>query len=1202
VADWNPRANDLFLRAAEIDAPTSRQAFLDQECGGDALLREQVERLLCVSGKVGSFLDRPAQVPDFEAATVAHTPIAEGPGSVIGAYKLLQKIGEGGMGVVYMAEQQEPVRRKVALKIIKPGMDSAQVIARFEAERQALALMDHQNIAKVFDGGTTASGRPYFVMELVHGVPITRYCDSKRLTPRERLALFVPVCQAIQHAHHKGVIHRDIKPSNVLVTMYDDKPVPKVIDFGVAKAIEQRLTERTLFTQFGALVGTFEYMSPEQAEMNAIGVDTRSDVYSLGVLLYELLTGTTPLEGSRLRQAAFDELVRLIKEEDPPRPSARLSSSDTLEEIAEARRTEPARLSRLVRGEIDWIVMKCLEKDRSRRYDTASGLAKDIERYLADQPVEACPPSATYLLRKLARRYKKPLLAAAVIVGLLVAGVAVSTWQAVRATQAEGEALEQRDRATAAEHQATLKRLETEKAREELRRSLYASDLRLTQVAWDSGNMMHVFDLLDKQRPRASDADLRGFEWHYWNRLCRKQVSVLSLTNAGLMDTLSPDGSRVASDTALGSGASKEICLRLWDAATGQELPSLTPFPGESPTNTATAWFSGDARRLACVGYFRGTKTEFRVKVLETDTGRELLTIGGQTPRYPFPVLDDKGDRLALLMGPPDGKSDWKAAVWDVSARKELRTITLSSGEPDRWYQLALSPDGTRLAVLTAAPLGGDQATGDVRVWDVGSGQEKFRVPIASSLYGALQFNPDGQLLAMAGDKDTSLKLVDASSGKLLMELTGLHRINPFVGFSRDGERLASTTDDGQVMIWDIVPGQAGGSRPPLRVLKGTGAMLRGVAFSRDGRQLRGISTDNQILTWDLTQPDRKLMFREDGGRLAETAACSTRFAAVWHLPENKAVIKVWDETGKLLFSTAQTTGTNRRTSALILSPDGSRLAYSFLESSFGEGKRRVLLRMSVWDIASGRELYGNEANDRSDFRAGSFSADGRRLAYSQSAEFDLTRDMDSRLIVWDLDARKELLAVDATGFAFLCLSPDGKRLAAGLTPSFLDNQKGDLLIWDVATGKELVSRKGLPGHIGEPVWSADGTRLALRVEAGGYSEMHIVAAESGQDLQAPFKVPQRQAQHALSPDGRRLISSSWVMWRQDRGEIKMWDAASGRELLHLPIRGNGAFAFSPDGRRLHCISGPRDGAEVELQTWDATPLPEGEGERGEPR
>ena len=311
-------------------------------------------------------------------------PIAEHPGTVIGPYKLLQQIGEGGMGVVWMAEQTQPVQRKVALKVIKPGMDSRQVIARFEAERQALAMMDHVNIARVFDGGTTEAGRPYFVMELVHGVPITKYCDDNHLTPRERLELFVPVCQAIQHAHQKGIIHRDIKPSNVMVTLYDGKPVPKVIDFGVAKATEQKLTERTLFTQYGTMVGTLEYMSPEQAEMSALGVDTRSDIYSLGVLLYELLTGSTPLTHKRMKEAAYAEILRMIKEEEPPKPSTRLSDSgEALASISAQRHMEPAKLTKLVRGELDWIVMKTLEKDRNRRYETANGFAADVQRYLA---------------------------------------------------------------------------------------------------------------------------------------------------------------------------------------------------------------------------------------------------------------------------------------------------------------------------------------------------------------------------------------------------------------------------------------------------------------------------------------------------------------------------------------------------------------------------------------------------------------------------------------------------------------------------------------------------------------------------------------------------------------------------------------------------------------------------------------------------
>src|SRR5207249_3984537 len=358
-------------------------------------------------------------------------------GTVIGPYKLLQQIGEGGMGTVFMAEQTHPVQRKVALKLIKYGMDSRLVIARFEAERQALALMDHVNIARVFDAGTTASGRPYFVMELVHGVPITKYCDDNQLTPRQRLELFVPVCQAIQHAHQKGIIHRDIKPSNVMVTLYDGKPVPKVIDFGVAKAIEQKLTERTLFTQYGTMIGTLEYMSPEQAEMSALGVDTRSDIYSLGVLLYELLTGSTPLSHKRMKEAAYGEILRMIKEEEPPRPSTRLSDSgEALVSISAQRHMEPAKLTKLVRGELDWIVMKTLEKDRNRRYETANGFAADVQRYLDDEPVQACPPAAMYRFRKFARRNKGLLITVGLVLTALIVGTAVSIGQAIRATHA----------------------------------------------------------------------------------------------------------------------------------------------------------------------------------------------------------------------------------------------------------------------------------------------------------------------------------------------------------------------------------------------------------------------------------------------------------------------------------------------------------------------------------------------------------------------------------------------------------------------------------------------------------------------------------------------------------------------------------------------------------------------------------------------
>jgi len=416
----------IFEFARKIGSAEARQAYLQQVCGEDPELEQRIATLLRAYEESASFLESPPL--ELAISPAIDQPPQERLGTQIGPYKLLQVIGEGGMGVVYMAEQSGPMERRVALKIIKPGMDSRQVIARFEAERQALAMMDHPNIAKVFDASATDTGRPYVVMELVKGVPITQFCDDKHLTLKERLVLFVPVCQAIQHAHQKGIIHRDIKPTNVLVALYDEFPVPKVIDFGVAKATAQKLTEKTMFTGFGQLVGTLEYMSPEQAQFNQLDIDTRSDIYSLGVLLYELLTGTTPFEQSRLRTVAFDETLRIIREEEPPKPSTRLSSSDTLPTIAANRHTEPARLSKAVRGELDWIVMKALEKDRNRRYETVSGLAMDLRRFLLDEPVQACPPSPMYRFRKFAGRNKRILGTIAIVAIAFLLAVGSFGW------------------------------------------------------------------------------------------------------------------------------------------------------------------------------------------------------------------------------------------------------------------------------------------------------------------------------------------------------------------------------------------------------------------------------------------------------------------------------------------------------------------------------------------------------------------------------------------------------------------------------------------------------------------------------------------------------------------------------------------------------------------------------------------------------
>ncbi len=426
----------IFAAASELPPGDERRKFLDEACGGDTALRAEVEQLLNVEAAGAEYLKTAEATPSQEAATIIGGA-QEKSGELLGAYKLLEPIGEGGFGTVWVAEQQRPLRRRVALKILKPGMDSRQVLARFEAERQALAIMDHPNIATVHDGGVSVSGRPFFVMELVKGVPITEFCDQQHLPPRERLDLFLQVCHAVQHAHQKGIIHRDLKPSNILVAMHDTRPVVKVIDFGIAKALGQELTDQTLFTGLAQMIGTPLYMSPEQAGQSSLDVDTRSDIYSLGVLLYELLTGATPFARERFKEAAYDEIRRIIREEEPPKPSTRLSESkDSLPSISALRDTAPDRLTKLVRGELDWIVMKALEKDRSRRYETANGFALDVQRYLANEPVLACPPSTAYRLRKFVRRHRGSVTAASLILITLTGGIVGTTIAMARAGEA----------------------------------------------------------------------------------------------------------------------------------------------------------------------------------------------------------------------------------------------------------------------------------------------------------------------------------------------------------------------------------------------------------------------------------------------------------------------------------------------------------------------------------------------------------------------------------------------------------------------------------------------------------------------------------------------------------------------------------------------------------------------------------------------
>jgi serine/threonine protein kinase/tetratricopeptide (TPR) repeat protein len=528
-----PSPETIFAQAIDIAAAEERAAFLRQACGNNAQLHDEVEKLVRDHFRAGAFLQEPAA--GLAARTEAYTA-SERPGSVIGPYKLLEQIGEGGFGLVFLAEQTEPVRRKVALKILKPGMDTRQIVARFEAERQALAIMDHPHIARVFDGGATSSGRPYFVMELVKGVPITEYCDKNHLPPRERLELFVSVCQAVQHAHQKGIIHRDLKPSNVLVSRHDTTPMVKVIDFGVAKALGQELTDKTLFTGIAQMIGTPLYMSPEQAGMSDLDIDTRSDIYSLGVLLYELLTGTTPFSKEQFKQAGYDEIRRIIREEEPPKPSTRISTlGQAASTVCTRRQSDPRRLSQLVRGELDWIVMKALDKDRNRRYETANGFALDVQRYLADEPVQAGPPSARYRLRKFLRRNRGPVLAGLLILVALVGGIIGTTAGLLRAQHEATQAGQERDRARAARDRAaaTVRAMTSDIAAVALTRQ---QEITPEQKEFLSRALEYYRELLketqDEEMTRAQIADAATQIGYIEYRLGHVEEAVLMLRQA----------------------------------------------------------------------------------------------------------------------------------------------------------------------------------------------------------------------------------------------------------------------------------------------------------------------------------------------------------------------------------------------------------------------------------------------------------------------------------------------------------------------------------------------------------------------------------------------------------------------------------------------------------------------------------------------
>jgi len=674
-AQRDRQALEIFSRAVEMASAEVRAGYLEGACGGDERLKARVEALLAHHVQ-DSFLQQPAAVPGPRATVLR--PVTEKPGDRIGRYKLLEQIGEGGCGVVYVAEQEEPIRRRVALKVIKLGMDTKSVIARFEAERQALALMDHPNIAKVLDAGATETGRPFFVMELVRGIKITDCCDQNNLSTRERLDLFIQVCHAIQHAHQKGIIHRDIKPSNILVTLHDGVPVPKVIDFGIAKATtQQRLTDKTAYTAFEQFIGTPAYMSPEQAEMSGLDIDTRSDIYALGVLLYELLTGKTPFDPKTLLAMGLAEMRRVIREQEPARPSTRLGTmvAGELTTTAKHRHAEVPKLIHQVQGDLDWIVMKALEKDRTRRYETANGLALDVECHLKHEPVVARPPSTTYRVQKFVRRNKLMVTAGATVATALVVGSIVSTWQAIEARRArnaeKGQRLAaqtERDKAQAAQKEAEQSQQAEQQARLRADRLLYVANMNVAQLAWDQNNIGRLRQLLEDTQASPD----RGFEWYYWQRQTHLALKTLrSHLEAVCSVAFSPDGQRIVT-------GSWDETAKVWEAASGRELLTLK---GHNDQIWSVA-FSPDGQRIAT------GSSDQTAKVWEAASGRELLTLKGHNDQISSVAFSPDGQRIVT------GSGDQTAKVWEAASGRELLTLKGHSGGI---ASVAFSPDGQRI-------------------------------------------------------------------------------------------------------------------------------------------------------------------------------------------------------------------------------------------------------------------------------------------------------------------------------------------------------------------------------------------------------------------------------------------------------------------------------------------------------------------------